>query len=403
MMEFGEPFEPQRSEWHAPAQAAAPTAPAVPAPVSAPAASRRRGSLLLAAALGLAVFSGVTGAAAGRSLWTTAVTPLGDSVLNGAPAVSRAALSTLPPGTISAAVQKAGPAVVSIRTDTGLGSGFIYDASGLVLTNNHVIDGATSIQVALEDGRHLKGRVLGANAGFDLAVLKIEGSNLPVANLGASNGLQVGEAVAAIGNPYGFDHTVTTGVVSALNRPMSEGQGSYNQPMIQTDAAINPGNSGGPLVDMNGAVVGINTLIAAPQGRPAQGLGFAVPIDTARRIAPQLAQDGKVTRSGQPYLGVSLAELGQRGGVQSGRRTARPQGVEYGVVAAQVEPSGPAGKAGLQADDIITAIDDRDVSTSDELLQRLVVHQPGDPATLTVMRGGLARKITVTIGEAPPR
>src|SRR5205823_12271432 len=142
-----------------------------------------------------------------------------------------------------------------------------------------------------------------------VAVIKIDGTNLPTATLGDATALQVGDPVVAIGNPFGFDHTLTTGVVSGLNRPVSEGQGSYNQPMVQTDAAINPGNSGGPLLDINGNVIGITTLVAAPQGFPAQGLGFAVPVDTAKRIADQLVQSGTVTHSGQPFLGVSLADI----------------------------------------------------------------------------------------------
>jgi S1-C subfamily serine protease len=290
------------------------------------------------------------------------------------------------------------------------GSGWVYDGAGHIITNAHVVRGARSISVQFADGRiaeaeQVNGSPFIADPYTDIAVLKVpEDPNLFPVRRASGVQPQQGDKVFVFGSPFGFKFSMSQGIVSGLGRDAasaSEFGGFTNY--IQTDAAVNPGNSGGPLVDMNGAVVGINTLIAAPQGRPAQGLGFAVPIDTARRIAPQLAQDGKVTRSGQPYLGVSLAELGARGGIQSGRRQARPQGVEYGVVAAQVEPSGPAGKAGLQADDIITAIDDRDVSTSDELLQRLVMHQSGDQTTLTVMRGGLARKITVTIGEAPAR
>jgi S1-C subfamily serine protease len=205
--------------------------------------------------------------------------------------------------------QNVGPAVVSVRTDQGLGSGVIHDASGLILTNAHVVQGAQSLTIGLVDGRHFSGKVVGADTGFDIAVIKIDGSGLPTAPLGRSASLQVGQPVVAIGNPYGFDHTLTTGVVSALNRPVSEGQGSYNQPMIQTDAAINPGNSGGPLLDLNGQVIGITTLVAAPQGFPAQGLGFAVPVDTAKRIGDQLAQSGTVTHSGMPFLGVSLSDI----------------------------------------------------------------------------------------------
>src|SRR5437870_1341616 len=220
-----------------------------------------------------------------------------------------AAAASAPAGTVAAVAQTVGPAVVSVRTDQGLGSGVVYDPSGLILTNAHVVDQAQSITIGLVDGRHFAGKVVGSDTGFDVAVIKIDGANLPTAALGSTANLQVGDPVVAIGNPFGFDHTLTTGVISALNRPVSEGQGSYNQPMVQTDAAINPGNSGGPLLDINGQVMGITTLVAAPQGIPAQGLGFAVPADTARRIAEQLVQSGKVTHSGQPLPGVPLADF----------------------------------------------------------------------------------------------
>jgi len=346
-MEFGEPFSAHSagSDVFRPATAEPRSAPVLSATPAAPARAPhngRRASLTLAALLGVATLSGLVGGAVGPSLLqVNAGAPAGDVVITSALSGGRAALVPAPDGTISAAVQRVGPAVVSIRTNSGLGSGVIYDSAGLILTNNHVIEGATNIIVALEDGRHLKARVLGGNVGFGLAVLKVDGSNLPVAQLGDSSRLTVGEAVAAIGNPYGFDHTITTGVISALNRPMSEGQGSYNQPMIQTDAAINPGNSGGSLVDMQGKVIGINTLIAAPQGRPAMGLGFAVPVETAKRIIAQLAKDGRVTRSGQPYLGASLADLTPARTQARGARSQTPAGVEFGVVASQVEAGGP--------------------------------------------------------------
>src|SRR5262249_5275168 len=155
----------------------------------------------------------------------------------------------------------------------------------------HVIDGARTITVGLLDGRRITAKVLGQDSGFDLAVLKIDGQNLPTANLGDSSNLKPGQFAIAIGNPYGFNYSVTEGIVSAVNRPVSESQDTYNQPMIQTDAAINPGNSGGPLLDLDGNVIGINTLIAAPEGVAAQGLGFAIPINTAKRIAPQLVSN----------------------------------------------------------------------------------------------------------------
>jgi serine protease Do len=326
---------------------------------------------------------------------------------------------------IESVSQKVGPAVVEIRTDEGLGSGVIYDASGLILTNGHVVEGANTISVGLGDGRHFQARVLGQDAGFDLAVLKIDGQNLPTANLGTSGGLQAGQFVVAIGNPYGFDHTVTLGVVSGVNRPVNEGQGSYNQPMIQTDTAINPGNSGGPLIDLDGNVIGINTLVGAPDGVPAPGLGFAVPVDTAKRIAPQLAQNGHVTDSGQPFLGVSLSDAGrpsavpgqpgfpmpgfpnepgfpQPGNPQPAPQPApRPSGADHGAVVGQVSPNGPAAQAGLQPNDVITSFDGKDIYSSDELLQALVLHKPADQVAVTVLRGGQQQNLTLTIGEAP--
>jgi S1-C subfamily serine protease len=355
--------------------------------------------------LATALIAGTIGGAVGHSVGTTTVlaqtTPAAGSQIN----VGVAA--TIEQASVAAA-QGAGAAVVSVRTDQGLGSGVIYDASGLILTNAHVVSGARTITVGLIDGRHFTGRSLGADTGFDLAVVKIDGSNLPTATLGSSSNLQVGEFVMAIGNPYGFDHTVTTGVVSALNRPVSEGQGSYNQPMIQTDAAINPGNSGGPLFDLQGNVVGITTLIAAPNGVPAQGLGFAVPIDTAKRIAPQLAQNGTVTRSGQPYLGVSLSDVPSQGSSSSSqggarRRTqpATPLGVDHGAVVSQLGANSPAAQGGVQSGDIVTSFNGRDVYSSDELLQGLVQHAPGDRVQLGVVRGGQTMNVTVTLGEAP--
>jgi S1-C subfamily serine protease len=340
-------------------------------------------------------------------------------------AIAAAAPAAQQPGTVGGVAQSVGPAVVSVRTDQGLGSGVVYDPSGLVLTNAHVVAGAQSITIGMVDGRHFAGKVVGSDTGFDVAVIKIDGPNLPVAPLGDSGTLQVGDPVVAIGNPFGFDHTLTTGVVSALNRPVSEGQGSYNQPMIQTDAAINPGNSGGPLMNLGGQVMGITTLVAAPEGIPAQGLGFAVPSDTAKRIADQLVQSGKVTHSGQPYLGVSLGDInrpdttpgfpGQPSvpgipGLPGGRRGQQPpaqpaqpapSGVDHGALVGDVQAGSPAAQAGVQAGDVIVNFDGFDIYNPDELLQRLVLHKPGDQITFTVVRGGQNTNLTITMGEAP--
>jgi S1-C subfamily serine protease len=338
--------------------------------------------------------------------------------------LNAASAAAAPAGTVAAVAQTVGPAVVSVRTDQGLGSGVIYDGSGLILTNAHVVQDAGSITIGLVDGRHFAGKIVGADTGFDVAVIKIDGANLPSAPLGDQGDVQVGDAVVAIGNPYGFDHTLTTGVVSALNRPVSEGQGSYNQPMIQTDAAINPGNSGGPLLDISGRVIGITTLVAAPQGFPASGIGFAVPVDTAERIAAQLVQSGSVTHSGQPYLGVSLADInrpdttpgfpnmpgtpfspgapgGRRGQQPGAQRPQAPAGIDHGALVGNVQANSAAAQAGVQNNDVITSFDNFDIYNPDELLQRLVVHKPGDQIPLTVFRNGQSMNLSITLGEAP--
>ena len=321
--------------------------------------------------------------------------------LQEAPAEARSApaLPSQAAVTLVDVAKSASPAVVSIQTDSGLGSGFIYDSSGLILTNAHVVEDATSLLVALQDGRHFEAEVLGSNAGFDLAVVKIEGENLPVARLGSSSVLQVGERVVAIGNPYGLHHTVTSGVVSAVHRPVSEGPGSYHQPMVQTDAAIHPGNSGGPLINMSGEVIGINTLVAAPLGMFAQGLGFAIPIDTAKRIAPQLVQDGKVTNSGQPFLGVRLVSI-RPPGSRFSDDSVQPD-VEHGALIGEVVSGGPSDKAGLQAGDVIVSFGNNEVYTTNELLDSLVHYKPGDQVSATVIRDGETLNVTITIGEAP--
>jgi serine protease Do len=413
---------------------AAPARPAQPARPAAPRHQTALTGLLLAGALGLGVLVGGGGrewaATAQRDLsgfgarignataaLTAPAAPTVGAVAAPAspasaasnpasqPVAAQSSLADLQSDLVAVA-QKVGPAVVLIRTETargsGLGSGVIYDSSGLILTNAHVVANARTVNVALPDGRRFDGKVLGRDTGFDLAVIKIDGDGLPSAPLGDSKGLQVGQVVVAIGNPLGLDNTFTNGVVSAINRAVSEGPGSYAQPMIQTNAAINPGNSGGPLVDLDGRVIGINTLVASLQGVPAQGLGFAVPIVTAARIAPQLASQGRVVNSGQPYLGVGLGServLPRNAPAPRGpRSTSQP-----GVPIASLEPSGPAAKAGLQTGDVVTQIDGRDVYSPDDLLQALVVHKPGDSVQLMVQRQGGQQTVAVTLGEAPPR
>ncbi len=313
------------------------------------------------------------------------------------------------------------PAIVNITTSSGQGSGIIYDSSGLILTNAHVVSGTKSVTVTLADGRHFTGTVVGADAQQDVAVVKINGSNLPTANLGDSSKLQVGDLVVAIGNPYGFDNTVTTGIVSALNRPMADGTTGYDQPMIQTDAAINPGNSGGALLDLQGNVVGITTLIAAPQGYPAEGLGFAIPINLAKNLADQLVNNGTVTHTGLPYLGVSLQDVtaqtqpqqgngfgfycfgyGCRGSGNQPPQPQAPAGVTHGALITQVVQSGPAAAAGLQAGDVITSFNGNQVYTADEVVNYLDALQPGATVELGIVdQSGASKTVKITLGETP--
>ena len=360
---------------------------------------RRLSVIGFLALVGLALFG--AGALARDFAPATTPAPAGVIAANypaGAPTGNSAAVSDLQSALVAAA-EKVRPAVVSVRTESGLGSGVIYDSSGLVLTNAHVISGTRNITVGLLDGRRLPAQILGQDAGFDLAVLKINANNLPVASFGDSAILRPGEFAIAIGNPYGFNYSVTEGIVSAINRPVSEGQDSYNQPMIQTDAAINPGNSGGPLVNLNGDVIGINTLVAAPQGVAAQGLGFSIPINTVKRIAPQLVSDGRVTRSGQPYLGVSLTDNSSA----ASRRATGSAVSTPGALLGQIVSGGPADKAGIKLGDVVTALNGNPVTSADDLLAQLVIAEPGTKVKVTVERSGNSQTIDLTLGEAPPR
>ena len=281
----------------------------------------------------------------------------------------------------------------------GTGTGFVWDSAGHIVTNFHVIQGANSARVTLADQTSFDAKLVGAFPDRDLAVLQIEApkDKLPPLVLGTSRDLLVGQRVYAIGNPFGLDQTLTTGIVSALNREIE----SFNQRtirgVIQTDAAINPGNSGGPLLDSAGRLIGVNTQIASPSGASA-GIGFAIPVDEVNRIVPRLIKDGRFVR---PVLGVSS------GSQQLQRALELPKGVAI----VQVGNNTPAAKAGLQpfrrgnrgevlAGDVITAINEEPVGDWDEMLSQLERRQPGDTVTLTVWRAGKARKVPVALGSS---
>ncbi len=270
----------------------------------------------------------------------------------------------------------------------GAGSGFVWDADGHVITNHHVVQGATAAKVRLNDGRDYDAMVVGASPAHDIAVLRIRVPDRQPAALpiGTSADLKVGQKVFAIGNPFGLDWSLTTGVVSALDRslPAEDGR-TIIEHLIQTDAAINPGNSGGPLLDSSGRLIGINTAIFSPSGAYA-GVGFAVPVDTVNRVVPQLVAKGKYTR---PVLGVEIDEqLSQQVAARSGTK---------GVAVAQVTPRTPAAAAGLRPGDVIVAFDGKAVTSAAQLVNRLDEHKVGDTVRLTVQRDGKPVEVTATL------
>ncbi|MBI5271971.1 MAG: trypsin-like peptidase domain-containing protein [Burkholderiales bacterium] len=281
----------------------------------------------------------------------------------------------------------------------GTGTGFVWDDRGHIVTNFHVIQGASAARVTLADQSSHQAQLVGAFPDRDLAVLRIEApkARLPALPLGPSRDLQVGQRVLAIGNPFGLDQTLTTGIVSALGREIESVTRRTIRGVIQTDAAINPGNSGGPLLDSAGRLIGVNTAIYSPSGA-SSGIGFAIPVDEVNRIVPRLIRDGRFVR---PALGVS-------GGPAA---LSRALDLPAGVPLVGVTPGGPASKAGLQpfkrgrdgrivAGDVITAVGDEPVQDFDDLLTALERYRPGDRVMLSVWRGGQTRRQAVALDES---
>lgn len=269
-----------------------------------------------------------------------------------------------------------------------MGSGFIASEDGLILTNNHVIEGADEIYVRFSDRRELKAELIGADKRSDLAVLKVDADDLPAVKLGKSQNLKVGEWVFAIGSPFGFDYTVTAGIVSAKGRSLPN---ENYVPFIQTDVAINPGNSGGPLFNMKGEVIGINSQIYTRSGG-FMGVSFAIPIDVAMEVVQQLKGQGYVARG---WLGVLIQEVS--------KDLADSFGLDkpYGALVAQVVEDSPADKAGIQAGDVIIEYEGEEIELSSELPQLVGRTKVGDSAKLTVMRAGDEKDLKVVIGELP--
>ncbi len=324
----------------------------------------------------------------------------------GTPAAGRALRVVYEESVIIQVVEKVQPSVVNINTlgfaqgffgqlfpQRGAGSGVIVSPDGYILTNNHVIENATHIRVKLLDGTELEGRVVGTDPLSDLAVIKVDPRNrrLPAAELGDSSRLRVGQLAIAIGNPFGLGSTVTVGVISALNRQISDPtSGVRFDNMIQTDAAINPGNSGGALVNSAGQVIGINTAII-PQ---AQGIGFAIPSSVARTIMEQLIRTGTVQR---PFLGVATQDITPEIAAQYGLP------VSYGALVVEVVPNSGAEAAGIRPLDIIVQIDGRRIENGADLQAEILRHKVGDVITVTVVRGGQRIQLRARLGQRPPR
>jgi len=309
---------------------------------------------------------------------------------------------------ITQAVQKVGPAVVTIvgkipgqtsifgtsGDQTVSGSGFFISDLGYLLTNNHVVEGTQDVTIILSDGTEQKATIVGTDPYSDIAILKTDGKVPAVAALGNSDLLQPGESVIAIGSPLGnFKNTVTVGVVSATGRSIETGQGYSVENLIQTDAAINQGNSGGPLVDLAGEVIGINNMIVrgSGNGTVAEGLGFAIPVNTAQAVANQIIQKGYFSR---PFMGISFQPI------TPDIADAYHLPTKWGVYVKKVVAGSPASQAGLQADDIITSIGNVQIDETHDYLNMLYTYKPGDKVSLGVTRNGQDLTLSITLGES---
>ncbi|XVK33418.1 trypsin-like peptidase domain-containing protein [Pectinatus haikarae] len=302
------------------------------------------------------------------------------------------------------AAKAVGPAVVGItnkavardwfnnqvEVSQGVGSGVIFKSDGYIVTNNHVIDGAREITVSLADGRTLPGKLVGADSVTDIAVVKVDAADLPVAKFGNSDDIMVGEPAIAIGNPMGleFQGSVTAGVISALNRTLDIGEGRVK--LLQTDAAINPGNSGGALVNADGLIIGINSAKLAANG--VEGMGFAIPINTVQPIIDQLIANGRVAR---PYLGVGIFDK------NSAAKNGYLLNIDKGVYVAQVAPNGPAASAGIQRGDVIAKIDDKEINSVNDLRDAISAHKIDDKISLDIVRDGKELSVSAVLNEMP--
>jgi S1-C subfamily serine protease len=366
----------------------------------------------MAALLALTLTAGAVGGGAAGSIATSRwIAPQSAP----APVVAAQPVSaqSAPASSVAGEVfRKVNPAVVQIvaagRTSGGQqraggGSGFVVDAQGLILTNNHVVENARAVSVRFQNGATREAQVLGTDRGNDLALLKVDlPSDVPVAPLGDSDQVAIGETAIAIGSPFGLDQTVTQGIISAVDRTWSPGSGRARRNLIQTDAPINPGNSGGPLLNARGEVIGITSMIESPV-RGSVGVGFAIPINVAKEILPRLETGARLEPA---WLGIA--------GQQLDPAIARDQGlsIQEGVLLLSVVPDSPAARAGLRGGqgaeeriprggDVIVAVDGRPVKDMSQLTAQLAAHAPGDTVRLTIVRDGQQREVPVTLRAWP--
>ncbi|WP_031003258.1 S1C family serine protease [Streptomyces sp. NRRL F-5727] len=377
----------------------------VPAPPVEPAPRKRSGGLVAAVLVAALVAGGIGG---GIGYWAAQredAGPASTTVSSGeAPASFKRE-----PGTVAAVAAKALPSVVTIQAksgdaqgDGGTGTGFVYDQEGHIVTNNHVVASAAeggTLSATFSDGRTYDAEVVGRAEGYDVAVLKLKEApkGLKPLPLGDSDKVAVGDSTIAIGAPFGLSNTVTTGIISAKNRPVASGDGGGSNSYmsaLQTDASINPGNSGGPLLDAGGAVIGINSAIQSTGGGFGQsqagsiGLGFAIPVNQAKAVAEQLIKTGKPV---YPVIGATVNMNDKGEGA-----TIAQQGAGG---TASVTPNGPAAKAGLRAGDVITGFGDHPIDSGPSLISEIWTHKPGDSVEITYERDGKEAKTTVVLGE----
>jgi serine protease Do len=403
---YGPPpqHDPQRGSWQAaPAWSSRPPTPPQPVRVR-----RGLGALpVIAIAIVAGILSGALSAVAVTNLMPDPVTQTGQEATGSPNANPVTDLRIDESSAVIAAVDKVTPAVVTIQTSgggflggaSGTGSGFIFDERGFILTNKHVVEGSQELLVILNDGRRFPGTVYGIDTLTDLAIVTIEADDLPTAPVGISAGLEAGQLAIAIGNPLGYENTVTTGVVSGLGRQITASDARQTSAetlnnLIQTDAAINPGNSGGPLVNSAGQVIGINTAVSTD----AQGLGFAIQIDVAKPIMGQALAGEPLVR---PWIGVYYIP------VTPAIAEEQDLPVDYGALIGTtggdqaVFPGSPAEAAGLQVGDVIVAINGEQITVDTDLSMLIVPHEPGETITLRVLRDNTSQDIEVTLGELP--